>query len=80
MHKISPVTYINNVTAPVLLCLGAKDRRVPYTQGLEYAQLLKAKGVKVSMLVFPEDCHALDKPTSEADQWVAIALHLTNYI
>ncbi len=80
MQNVSPVTYINNVTAPVLLCLGAKDRRVPYTQGLEYAQLLKAKGVKVSMLVFPEDCHALDKPTSEADQWVAIALHLTNYI
>ncbi len=80
MHMVSPVSHINNVTAPVLLCLGAKDRRVPYTQGLEYAQLLKAKGVKVSMQVFPEDCHALDKPTSEADQWVAIALHLHTYI
>lgn len=80
MHTASPVSHINNVTAPVLLCLGAKDRRVPYTQGLEYAQLLKAKGVKVSMQVFPEDCHSLDKPTSEADQWVAIALHLHTYI
>ena len=28
------------------------------------------------LLCYPEDCHAIDKPASEADAWVNIALFL----
>lgn len=46
MRKRSPVQYIDQVRAPTLLCLGAKDRRVPYSQGIEYYHLLKSRSVK----------------------------------
>jgi acylaminoacyl-peptidase len=79
-RAISPVVHVNNVKAPTLMLIGAKDRRVPQSQGISYYHTLRSLGVKTKMLVFPEDVHAIDRPQSEAEQWVAIAewlmLHL----
>ncbi len=73
MHECSPVSYIDKVKTPTLLCLGMKDRRVPPSQGLEYYHLLKTRGVDVEMVNFPEDVHAIDKPHTEAQQHLSIA-------
>lgn len=35
------------VRAPLLLCVGAKDRRVSPYQALEYYRVLKARGIPV---------------------------------
>lgn len=32
------------------------------------------------MMIFPEDVHAIDKPASEADHWVAIADWIQKYL
>ena len=73
MWKASPVAHIDGVVAPTLVALGAKDRRVPQSQGLEWFHVLKSKGVETKLLIYPEDVHAIDKPASEADQWLNIA-------
>ena len=44
MRNCSPMKYIKNVRAPVLMLIGAKDRRVPMSQGISYYHTLKAKG------------------------------------
>eukprot|EP01041_Mallomonas_annulata_P010128 gene10128-21122_t len=81
LWSCSPVAWVHNVRAPTLLCVGLKDRRVPPAQGLYYHQLLKAKrGVPTRLMVFPEDCHAIDRPKSEADQWLTIAAWLEQYL
>ena len=80
MHAASPAAFANGVRAPTLLCLGAKDRRVPFSQGMEYYNFLKAKGVKVGLRLYPEDCHSIDKPASEADQFVAIRNWISEHI
>lgn len=72
MWKASPVAHIDGVVAPTLVALGAKDRRVPQSQGLEWFHALKSRGVEAKLLVYPEDVHAIDKPASEADQWLNI--------
>lgn len=72
MWKASPVAHIDGVVAPTLVALGAKDRRVPQSQGLEWFHSLKSKGVETKLLIYPEDVHAIDKPASEADQWLNI--------
>lgn len=84
--------YVREVTAPVLLCLGAKDRRVPFSQGMEFYHALKAQrggsvgtavssNAEVVLRVYPECDHAIDKPNGEADQFICIknffAKHLT---
>lgn len=80
MWKASPVAHIGGVIAPTLVALGAKDRRVPQSQGVEWFHALKSKGVKAKLLVYPEDVHAIDKPASEADQWLNIADWLKEHL
>ena len=72
MWKASPVAHVDGVVAPTLIALGAKDRRVPQSQGLEWFHALKSQGVETKLLMYPEDVHAIDKPASEADQWLNI--------
>jgi acylaminoacyl-peptidase len=72
MHAISPVAHIDAVRAPVLMLLGAKDRRVPPSNGTTYAHALRQRGVTVRMLTFPEDEHALSKPRTELESFANI--------
>eukprot|EP00605_Chrysophyceae_sp_TOSAG23-4_P000803 GSChrysophyteH1.ASY1.ANO1.892.1 assembled CDS len=72
MRKCSPIAHIHKVITPTLTVLGAKDRRVPYSQGVEWHKILRSKGVKSKMMIFPEDVHSIDTPCSEAEHWVAI--------
>ena len=44
MRECSPIIHVKKVTAPVLMLIGAKDRRVPMSQGVAYYHNLKAKG------------------------------------
>lgn len=79
MYLCSPIRYVGATIAPVLVCLGAKDMRVPYSQGMEYYYALKSQRSDetegeetVKLRVYPEADHAIDIPASEADQWITI--------
>lgn len=72
--------------AAVLLLLGLKDLRVPPSQGIEFYNALRAlrqqpgsSEAPVRLLAYPEDTHAIDKPASEADAWVHMALWLLTH-
>ena len=82
LRACSPIVYATAgvVKAPVLMLVGAKDRRVPPSQGISYYHTLKSQGVTTKMLVFPEDVHAIDRPTSEAEQWIAIVDFIMTYL
>lgn len=54
MRECSPIIYVKNVRAPVLMLIGGKDRRVPMSQGVSYYHNLKAKGDPLS--VFKHTC------------------------
>ncbi|KAF8900475.1 Alpha/Beta hydrolase protein [Gymnopilus junonius] len=70
LYEASPISFVDNVCIPVLLLIGAADRRVAPTQGIDYYHALKArfalrnKGqadeLKVDMLVFEGESHPLD--------------------
>ena len=62
------------------MCLGAKVRRVPPSQGLEYFHALRGRGVPAKLLVYPEDDHSIDRPASDADHWVNVALWLREHL
>lgn len=67
------------VTAPLLMLLGAKDRRVPPPDGQQYLAALRARGVTTRCLMFPEDSHALDRPQTEYEQWINSAWWLRTH-
>ena len=71
MLEKSPITLIKNIKAPILLCIGLKDARVPpKSQGIMYYKLLKANNKKVKMLAYPNDAHPLATVETEGDFFV----------
>ena len=75
MLQASPIAWAERVQTPLLLLLGAADRRVPMQQGIDYARLLRARGVRVGLLVYEGAQHGLsDKVAQEADVWVNTVL------
>ncbi|NWT45521.1 APEH enzyme, partial [Chroicocephalus maculipennis] len=62
-----PPSAVPQVQTPVLLCVGARDRRVSPTQALELYRVLQARGVPVRLLWYPEGGHALAGVETAAD-------------
>lgn len=68
----SPVQYVPNIKAPVLLCIGGKDARVPPDQGKYYFRMLKANNKVAKLLYYPNDCHPLMTVETDGDNTLNI--------
>lgn len=79
LHK-SPITYAAQIKAPVLLMLGARDRRVSPHQGLELYKALKSRGSPVRLLWFPEDGHSLSRVDTQTDCFLNTVLWLQQHL
>ncbi|KAJ9536989.1 hypothetical protein OSB04_029722 [Centaurea solstitialis] len=78
-HEKSPISHLPKVKTPTLFLLGAKDLRVPVTNGLQFARALKEKGVVVKVIVFPEDMHPINRPQSDFESFVNIGVWFKKY-
>lgn len=58
----SPQRFAANFKTPTLVVHGEKDFRVPITQGIEYYNTLRQKGVPTRFLYFPDENHWVLKP------------------
>ena len=58
-HERNPMTYVDRVTAPVLLIAGERDSRCPIGQVMVYAHALRRRGRTVQVHTYPEGHHAL---------------------
>jgi dipeptidyl aminopeptidase/acylaminoacyl peptidase len=67
-EKANPVNDVAKWQTPMLVVLGEKDYRVPYTQGLGAFTALQRKGVPAELLVFPDENHWVLKPKNSL-QW-----------
>ncbi len=79
MRAVSPITYADQVKAPVFLMLGNGDLRVPHSQGLEYFRALKAMGKDVRVNIY-DDCHPLSKTPINVDVAINAALFFHNIL
>ncbi len=60
--KLSPISYVQNVTTPVLLQHGEADIRVPFSQSILFYNALKRKGNIVKLLALPRQPHGPNEP------------------
>jgi len=80
MWEMSPMSSdLSQVKTPVLFGLGAKDRRVPSTEGLQFRDSLSNFGVVTKTLWYPEDCHPLDSVKTYSDFAVNWAIWIKKY-
>ncbi|XP_068634296.1 acylamino-acid-releasing enzyme 1 isoform X2 [Aristolochia californica] len=78
-HGKSPISHISKVKAPILFLLGAQDLRVPVSNGLQYARVLKEQGKVAKVIIFPEDNHPLDRPQTDFESYVNIGVWFKKY-
>ncbi|KAH0993949.1 hypothetical protein GBA52_005432 [Prunus armeniaca] len=78
-HRKSPISHSSKVKTPTLFLLGAQDIRLPFFTGLQYARALKAKGVPVKVIVFPNDTHA-ERPQSDFESFLNIGVWFKKYL
>lgn len=79
MHRTSPIAHIQNVKVPTLLMLGKEDLRVPYTQGVLYHRILKARGIETRCFVY-DDVHGLFKINVEFDCFLNMVKFIEKFI
>lgn len=61
-RKHSPMSYVQNVKTPALVLHGERDLRVPISQGYEFYNALKRRGVETKMVVYPRTPHGPREP------------------
>jgi dipeptidyl aminopeptidase/acylaminoacyl peptidase len=59
--KLSPITYLDKLKAPLLMLQGASDPRVPVGEALQLYAALEAKKVPARLVVFPDEGHGAQK-------------------
>src|SRR6266704_2845222 len=66
-YESSPIAHVKDWRSPVLLVHGDDDRNVQFSQSVQLAAALRAQGVAVEQLIFPDEIHDF---LTHAD-WVA---------
>lgn len=56
-HDSSPVTSVDTWKSPVLFIHGDDDRNVYFTQTVDLIARLRARGVEIEQLIFPDEIH-----------------------
>jgi dipeptidyl aminopeptidase/acylaminoacyl peptidase len=63
----SPITFVSNVTTPLLIQHGESDRRVPLMQAQKFYKALKDQGKTVEFEIFPRGGHVLSEPAQQRE-------------
>ena len=75
----SSIRLLDQIKTPVLLQLGKKDRRVPYSIGLRFYECLKAKKIPTKLYVYDSN-HALSEVPNASDCFVNTVLFLDEHL
>jgi dipeptidyl aminopeptidase/acylaminoacyl peptidase len=61
LQKLSPMTYVDRVRAPLVIMQGATDPRVPAGEAIQIHDALQRKGVPCDLTIFPDEGHGAQK-------------------
>jgi dipeptidyl aminopeptidase/acylaminoacyl peptidase len=64
----SAITFVDNVTTPLLILHGGSDPRVPTGQSMEYYRALKDRGKPVELVFYPREGHGLGEYYHQMDK------------
>jgi dipeptidyl aminopeptidase/acylaminoacyl peptidase len=80
LRERSPLTYIENVTTPLLVIQGAKDPRVVKPESDQLVEKLKSLGRDVEYIVFDDEGHGFTKRQNELKAFRTSAEWLERYL
>lgn len=65
----SPISYVDQVRCPVLVVQGSQDPRVIQAESDQMVDALRARGLAVEYLLFPDEGHGLAKQGNRERAW-----------
>lgn len=80
LHKISPLFHTQNVTKPLMVLQGANDPRVLQVESDEIVEGVRANGVSVEYVLFPDEGHGFRKKENEIEGYGKIKLFLDEFL
>jgi dipeptidyl aminopeptidase/acylaminoacyl peptidase len=80
LNRISPLTQVTAIRAPVLIAQGARDPRVPNRESEQFVQALRRQGTPVEYLVAPDEGHSFQKAANAADLFTTLAQFLQTHL
>ncbi len=63
--KLSPITYVDRVKAPLLVIQGANDPRVPAGEAIQIQETLSKKGIDSKLILFADEGHGSAKKDNQ---------------
>ncbi|WP_437899724.1 S9 family peptidase [Sorangium sp. So ce124] len=67
--KLSPITYLDRVKAPLLIVQGASDPRVPAGESVQIQQALEARKIPSELILFADEGHGAQKRDNQVLQY-----------
>ncbi len=80
LYNISPLFHASNVKNPIMVLQGANDPRVLQVESDEIVEAVKANGVTVEYVLFPDEGHGFLKKENEIDGYGKILVFLDQYL
>ncbi|WP_394826515.1 S9 family peptidase [Pendulispora albinea] len=78
--KLSPITYVDRVSSPLLVLQGATDPRVPVGEALQIHDVLQRKKVPSQLIVFADEGHGAQKRDNRVLQFGHILRFFTEHL
>ena len=80
LYSISPLFHAENITKPVLVLQGTNDPRVLQVESDEMVEAVRAQGVPVEYVIFPDEGHGFAKKKNQIASNTAILNFLNQYL
>lgn len=80
LKRISPMTHMENLRAPLMVIHGANDPRVPLSEAEQLVATLRERDVPVEFLVFEDEGHGLVRLHNKQVAYPAIISFLDEYL
>ena len=80
LEQISPLTHIDKIRVPLMVCHGRNDPRVPLFEAEQVVEAVSRKGLDVVLRVYDDEGHALSKRKNEIDAFVTMGDFLQKHL
>ena len=67
--EASPITHVDAMRAPLFIQHGANDPRVPLGESEEITRVLREKGIRCELVVYPDEGHSIAKLSNRIDSF-----------
>lgn len=78
--RASPITYLDQLRAPLFVIHGANDPRVPLSEAEQITAALAERGITHELRVYADEGHGLAKRANRQDAYPAAITFLTDIL